>query len=199
MGNVDVRPWEVDIARVPALGRMLTWHDRQAPVLVISQPPAGEPLMEPMLAARELAGLAKVVRLASSATASHLSAHLGDAHPVAGGSVRLFWPGYSVADAATHHPLFGVEALRADDGAEVALQTLRQQLCDQAVWAYGSDRRVWEIERADTEARVAERAADIDAAIESFAQEGKREVTWIRLLWQQDQDALREERAAARD
>ncbi|MFT4040220.1 MAG: hypothetical protein QM692_18720 [Thermomicrobiales bacterium] len=197
VGNVDVRPWEVDIARVPALGLMLTRHERQAPVLVISQSPAGGPLLEPALAARELAGLAKVVHLATIATASHLAAHLGDAHPVAGGAVRLFWPGYSVADPEAHHPLIVPEALREDGGAGAALHALRQQLCEQAVWAYGSDRRVWEIERAAAEAHVAERDATLGAAFDELARAGEREVWQIRELWLRDRDAHGGERAAA--
>ena len=212
LGNCDIRPWEVDIARVRDLAHMLTRHDRQAPILVISQTVDSTPLVEPASVARELAGLAKVVQLATFATASHLEAALGGTFPVGDGGMRLYWPNFSVADHAARHPLHQAEELRAEGSGQALIDALRQRLCEQAVWTYGSDRRVWEIEREDAEAHAAARAAEIDTALrraEIAVAEADEEasepharvlrlLSQIRELRREDQAAVRKERERAR-
>lgn len=87
---------EVGRSGVPQLVSLLTDAERAWPVVVVSRSePSGTTLVDPGNLCRQLAGLAHVRVLSSSATSWELTSSVGKEYSVWRGAVRVFFAGFS--------------------------------------------------------------------------------------------------------
>jgi len=100
------RPSRCGVRGVGRLVRELTDPAREVPIVVVSSHADGSTAIDYRAAARDLAGLAKVVRLADFETAFALTDEVGKPLSCFDGAVRIYWPGFMPGDDRFLHPLW---------------------------------------------------------------------------------------------
>ena len=107
--------YAVDRSSVQALVEFLLDPDRLLPVVVITAAEnygkgadsyGTEPLVDAGAVGRALVGLAHVVVLDHVSVSYHLTDLVGKHLSVFGGGVRLYWPGLTLEDRPSRHPLW---------------------------------------------------------------------------------------------
>lgn len=98
----------------------LTDSRRALPVIVVTKHPStGRPLVNPKVLAKEMAGVAHVVVLATHLASLALSDRAGAQRSVRQGAVRLYWPKFDVEADPRDHKLWIASRLMTDGSALV--------------------------------------------------------------------------------
>jgi hypothetical protein len=103
---------EIGASQIPDLIAWLSDDSRRLPVVVVSRTmDAGSTLVDANSLAKELAGIAHVRVLSSSAAAWELTSTVGQPRSVWGGAVRVYFPGFSVSEDGRRHRYWVADAV----------------------------------------------------------------------------------------
>ncbi len=89
--------------------------ERALPVVVVSSDPwSDQPLIDPRVLQRQIAGLANVVYLENKWAGFKLSEMLGKQRSAYNGAVRVYWPGFSIESSPFDHHLYLPDQIQSE-------------------------------------------------------------------------------------
>lgn len=125
--------------------QLLTSGLRRLPVVLLSPYAAGAPnLIDATKLARNLAGVAVVVRVDDAETTWDFADQVGRQLSCFNGGARIYWPGFSLsADPRNHRLLF--DAWIDSVGPVVATRTIERAIFAVAAFRFVPDQRIAEV------------------------------------------------------
>jgi hypothetical protein len=144
IGEMQVRaePYQLKTGNLSDLMTLLTSSLRKLPVVLLSPYPRGEPnQLDPVRLARNLAGIAVVVRIDDPELTWDFADEVGRQLSCFNGAARIYWPGFDKdSDPRSHKLIFGNWIDQV--GPDVASRIIEKSIFAVATFRYVPDKRI---------------------------------------------------------